>query len=150
MTNLQVFGRSWTPGDAFNEKGENLALCADSVSQHTESAKYFLRVAEDDYAKGCPKTGGSGYSVTEVTMKLAKNKANAAAALRGQQVWDGRKKRFVDLLKTHTQLLTETRTMLNNNIDTNNKFKAANRALVDACGKIDDILYLLQTSQCNN
>lgn len=153
--NLNQFYHSWLPADAYNEKGENLHLCGDAVASHINDALHYLNVAEDEYQEKCKQKGGANISVTEIVVERARKKEAAAAAARAAQVWEGRKKRFRTLLKTHNKLLEGARDTLNKSINTDNecfkscKLNKAIKAIESATASIDDAMYLIVTSECN-
>lgn len=151
--NLNQFYRSWLPADGYNENGENLHLCGDHVSSYINNALHYLNVAEDEYQVKCKQTGGAG--PTEIAMERARKKAAAEEAARQAKIWEGRKKRFRDLYKAHVKLLQDAHDTLNKSVNTDNacykkcKLSKATKAIEDAIKAIDDTMYLVVTSVCN-
>jgi hypothetical protein len=149
---LNQFYRSWLPADAYNEDGENLDACGDLVVSKINNAFHFLNVAEDKYVQKCKQTGGWN---EDPFVKIEKKRQAEEAAARAAQVFEGRKNRFKTLLKSHNKLLQRARDTLNNSINKDDecfktcKLDKAIKALEDAIGVIDDAMYLIVTSICN-
>lgn len=154
--NLHKFAASWTPADASDPKMENLSICADFVSSHLNNAFYHLNAAEDFYVETCSQSGGAniGSTLAELFKAEKKRKAEELAILK-QKSWTVRRKRFIDLVDTHISLLEGARNTLNTSIDKKNEcfttcqLEKATTEIVNACAKIDDMLYLIRTSACN-
>jgi len=153
---LNEFYQLWLPTDAYNEKGENLHYCGEFVSSYIQEALHFLNAAEDEYQENCGLKGGArGYSETEVAVEEARKKNRAEASARAAKILEGRKMRFRKLLKTLTKLLEDARNVLNKSIDKDNecykkcKLNNAVKSVVAAIKKIDDTIYLLVSSVCN-
>lgn len=150
MSILNNFARSWVPQEGHNE---NLQQCGDLVYPYVNEALYHLRAADDKYSETCKQKGGSGLEAAAIAER---KKREAEEAVRLQKIWENRKKRFVDLFATHINLLEEARSTLNNSIDKDNicfkkcRLASAVESTIAAIAKIDDILYLLRSSPCNN
>ena len=154
--NLHKFAASWTPADASDPKMENLSVCADFVSSHLNNALYHLNAAEDFYVETCSQTGGANIGSTMAALlKMEKKRAADELARFEKITWTARRKRFIDLVDTHISLLEGARNTLNASVDkghecfTTCQLEKATTEIINACAKIDDMLYLIRTSACN-